>query len=45
MPHMVNVVIRRMMRRLAPFAPQEGAISHWIMYDKVLGVNEGEPHP
>ena len=25
--HMANVVIRRMMRRPAPFAPQEGAVS------------------
>ena len=26
-PHMVNVVIRRMMRRPAPVAPPEGAVS------------------
>ena len=42
--HMVNVVIRRMMRRPAPFAPQEGAVSRWVRRDEVLGVIEGEPH-
>ena len=44
MPHMVNVVIRRMMRRPAPFAPQEGAVSRWVKRDEVLGMIEGEPH-
>ena len=42
--HMVNVVIRRMMRRPAPFAPQEGAVSRWVSRDEVLGVIEDEPH-
>ena len=42
MPHMVNVRIRRMMRRPAPFAPQEGAISRWVRRGEVLGVIEGE---
>ena len=42
--HMVNVVIRRMMRRPAPFAPQEGAVSRWVRCHEVLEVIEGEPH-
>ena len=41
-PPMVNVVIRRMMRRPAPFAPEEGAISRWVRREEVLGVIEGE---
>ena len=42
--HMVNVVIRRMMRRPAPFAPQEGAVSRWVRCHEVLEVIEGEPY-
>ena len=42
--HMVNVVIRRMMRRPAPFAPQEGAVSRWVRHHEVLEVIDGEPH-
>ena len=43
-PHMVNVVIKRMRPRPAPFAPQEGAVSRWVSRDEVLGVIEDEPH-
>ena len=41
-PHMVKVVIKRMMRRPAPFAPQEGAVSRWVSRDEVLEVIEGK---
>ena len=42
--HMVNVVIRRMMRPPAPLAPQEGAVSRWVRHHEVLEVIDGEPH-
>ena len=41
-PHMVNVVIKRMRPRPAPFAPQEGAVSRWVSRDEVLEVIEGK---
>ena len=42
--HMVNVVIRRMMRPPAPLAPQEGAVSRWVRHHEVLEVIDGAPH-
>ena len=44
MPHMVNVRIRRMMHRPAPFAPEAGSVSRWVRRHEVLEVIEGEPH-
>ena len=41
-PHMVNVVIKRMRPRPAPFALQEGAVSRWVSRDEVLEVIEGK---
>lgn len=41
-PHMVNVMIRRMHSRPAPFAWQESSVARWVKPDEVLGVIEGE---
>ena len=41
--HMVNVVIKRMMRRPAPFAVQEGAVSRWVKRDEVTWTPETDP--
>jgi len=38
----VNVVIKRMMPRPAPFAWVEGCVSRWVRDEEVLGVIEGE---
>ena len=40
--HLVNVMIRRMNQRPAPFAPQEGSVARWVKFEEVLEVNEGE---
>ena len=42
LPHMVNVMIRRMHQRPAPFAAEEGSVSRWVKPDEVLEVIEGE---
>ena len=41
-PHMVNVMIRRMHSRPAPFAWQESSVARWVKPDEVLEVIEGE---
>jgi hypothetical protein len=38
----VNVVIKRMMPRPAPFAWEEGCVSRWVMDEEVLEVIEGD---
>jgi len=40
-PHMVNVMIRRMIARRAPWKNMEGAIARWVRTDEVLEVIEG----
>jgi len=41
-PHMVNVVIKKMRPRPAPWAWVEDAVSRWVKRDEVLEVIEGE---
>jgi len=40
-PHMVNVMIRRMIARRAPWKNMEGAIARWVQTDEVLEVIDG----
>ena len=43
-PHMVNVLIRRLMTSSSVCGPTEGAVSRWVRRHEVLEVIEGEPH-
>lgn len=43
-PHMVNVVIRRLMGTVSISGPTEGSVSRWVRRHEVLEVIEGEPH-
>ena len=43
-PHMVNVVIRRLMGFSSICGPIAGSVSRWVRRHEVLEVIEGEPH-
>ena len=43
-PHMVNVVIRRLMGTVSISGPTEGCVSRWVRRHEVLEVIKGEPH-
>ena len=43
-PHMVNVVIRRLITSSSICCPTEGSVSRWVRRHEVLEVIDGEPH-